>query len=176
MCKNIRYYRHSETMWNKEGRLQGWQDSALTADGILQAKKVHWQPDIVFSSDLKRAVQSAKIMFPQQQMIESELLREIHMGNWQGKRISELQDDLDYQCYLHTPHLFLARSQESFQSVTERMLHFHEHLITIPHSKIAVVSHGVAIACLLCHLRGESYEELWQHMIPNTAYVELKIE
>ena len=32
----IYFVRHGETEWNKEGRLQGWLDSDLTAKGIKQ--------------------------------------------------------------------------------------------------------------------------------------------
>ena len=30
--------RHGETLWNIEGRMQGWKDSALTEKGIKQAE------------------------------------------------------------------------------------------------------------------------------------------
>ena len=52
MYKIIKLYRHGETMWNKEGRLQGWLDSPLTEYGKLQAKKQEEQVELVFSSDL----------------------------------------------------------------------------------------------------------------------------
>lgn len=64
MSKIINYYRHGETVWNKEGRLQGWLDSELTIKGIEQAMSVNWNPENVFSSDLMRAVQAARLMFP----------------------------------------------------------------------------------------------------------------
>ena len=48
MYKIIKLYRHGETMWNKEGRLQGWLDSPLTEYGKAQAKKQVEQVELVF--------------------------------------------------------------------------------------------------------------------------------
>lgn len=171
MSKEIRYYRHSETKWNKEGRLQGWLDSELTEHGIKLAREVQWQPDIVFSSDLNRAITTAKWMFPNQQLITTALLREIHLGDWQGKMLDELQQDPNYQCYQNAPHLFQVQSQESFQMVTKRMRFFHDQLEQFPFERIAVVSHGVALACLQCKLNQDSINNLWDYMLPSATYV-----
>lgn len=52
--------RHGETAWNLEGRVQGWQDSPLTVEGIAQAELVAARlagecVDRLFASDLGRA-------------------------------------------------------------------------------------------------------------------------
>lgn len=165
MSKTINYYRHGETVWNKEGRLQGWLNSELTTKGIEQAMSVNWNPQIVFSSDLKRAVLTARLMFPDHTIHKNDRLREINLGHWQGSYIKDLQQDEQYYCYLNTPHLFLNTTQESFEDVTERMLVFHEYLLQLPYERIAVVSHGVAIACLITALHKQPYNQLWGYML-----------
>lgn len=169
MSKIIKYYRHAETQWNKEGRLQGWLDSELTEHGIQQAKQVQWEPEIVFCSDLNRAYQTAEYMFPNNVIHKSESLREIHLGHWQGCLISSLQNDGQYNCYTNSPHLFQHTTQESFQQVTSRMLAFHESLDYLPYNKIAVVSHGVALACFFVALKDQSNEKLWEYMLNGAA-------
>lgn len=170
MSKTIRYYRHSETAWNKEGRLQGWLDSKLTEQGIKLAQAITWQADIVFCSDLERSVTTAKFMFPNQKLYKSALIREIDLGEWQGQTINQLQRDSQYRCYEQTPHLFQATTQETFEMVAKRMLLFHEQLLGLPYEKIAVVSHGVALACLFCKLNNDSTDQLWQYMLPSATF------
>ncbi|MEG0385094.1 histidine phosphatase family protein [Solibacillus cecembensis] len=165
MSKIIKYYRHAETKWNKEGRLQGWLDSELTEQGIQQAKQVQWEPEIVFCSDLNRAFQTARYMFPNSAIHTSEHLREINLGHWQGCLISNLQNDGQYNCYTNSPQLFQQTTQESFQQVTSRMLAFHESLDYLPYRKIAVVSHGVALACFFIALKNQGYENLWKYLL-----------
>ncbi|MBD8036246.1 histidine phosphatase family protein [Solibacillus sp. A46] len=169
MSKIINYYRHGETVWNKEGRLQGWLDSELTTKGIDQATSVNWNPEIVFSSDLKRAVQTARLMFPDHTIHKNESLREINLGHWQGSYIKDLQQDEQYYCYLNTPHLFMNKTQESFGDVTNRMLAFHEYLVQLPYERIAVVSHGVAIACLITAFHKQPYNQLWGYLLDGAA-------
>ncbi|MCH7321951.1 histidine phosphatase family protein [Solibacillus sp. MA9] len=170
MSKTIRYYRHSETEWNKQGRLQGWLDSPLTQHGVLLAKQIMWKPDVVYCSDLQRAVATANYMFPNDTIHQRAELREIYLGNWQGQWIEQLQHDSHYQCYQETPQYFRAQSQESFSTVTKRMLHVHEQLLASTYENIAVVSHGVALACLFCALRNDSIENLWGYMLTSAAY------
>src|SRR4051794_25442226 len=57
--------RHGETHWNKEGRMQGQNDSALTPLGLQQARHLGTRlKDVSFtalySSDLGRAHQTAR--------------------------------------------------------------------------------------------------------------------
>ena len=68
--KNMNTYylaRHGQTVWNTLGQTQGHGNSPLTELGELQAKdlaeamKEH-KIDMIFSSDLGRAVQTAEII------------------------------------------------------------------------------------------------------------------
>lgn len=57
--------RHSKTLWNQEKRLQGWQDSPLTDEGVEDAKllKQRLQSlkiDYCYSSPIGRAKKLAK--------------------------------------------------------------------------------------------------------------------
>ena len=59
--------RHGETVWNKEGRLQGQEDTSLCEEGIVMAEScgdgMSGIPiDICISSSLKRAKQTAEII------------------------------------------------------------------------------------------------------------------
>lgn len=63
----IWFIRHGETSWNREGRLQGWQDIELNASGREQAAQlaarmatVEQTFDALYSSDLQRAYATAE--------------------------------------------------------------------------------------------------------------------
>jgi probable phosphoglycerate mutase len=59
--------RHGETVWNVEGRLQGWHDSPLTERGRAQSEALakrltRLRPCLVHASDLGRAMETAAIV------------------------------------------------------------------------------------------------------------------
>lgn len=162
MCKVVKIFRHGETVWNKAGILQGWLDSPLTETGKQQAKLQDFIPDVVYSSDLGRAYETARLMFPGYKIHTDSNLREIHLGNWQGKKIVDLGLDSNYQSYISHPERFKATSQETFQQVTERMLSFLQSLIHGTDNNIAIISHGVAIACLHSALQHRPLSALWE--------------
>ncbi|MBO0735541.1 MAG: histidine phosphatase family protein [Alphaproteobacteria bacterium] len=60
-------FRHGETDWNREGRLQGHSDTPLNATGLAQARALAEQLlahrlDVVVSSDLARARTTAEMV------------------------------------------------------------------------------------------------------------------
>ncbi|MER1986234.1 MAG: histidine phosphatase family protein [Solibacillus sp.] len=171
MSAEIRFYRHGETEWNKCGRLQGWLDSSLTEAGRNAARLVQWAPDLVFCSDLPRARETAKLMFPDCELRQSAALREIYLGDWQGRSIKDLQQDAQYSCYMQSPGKFEATTQESFDEVTARMLQFYREIQELPQRKIAVVSHGVAIACLATVLQRKPRAQLWDSMLAGCEWI-----
>ena len=61
--------RHGETHWNVEMRIQGQHDSPLTENGIAQAEALAGRLaaeriDALISSDLGRAMQTARVVPP----------------------------------------------------------------------------------------------------------------
>lgn len=88
--------RHGETEWNRLGKFQGCQDIDLSREGIVQAeylsKRFNTNFDYIYTSPLKRAVQTATIIASNKEiepMIISEL-REINFGEWEGLTLKEI--------------------------------------------------------------------------------------
>lgn len=88
--------RHGESLWNKENRFTGWTDIDLSPEGIKEAKeagqilkKEGYSFDLVFTSVLKRAIQTTEIVLREMDLesIEKRLawqLNERHYGALQG--------------------------------------------------------------------------------------------
>ncbi|NUJ97511.1 histidine phosphatase family protein [Candidatus Gracilibacteria bacterium] len=91
--------RHGETEENKAGIIQGQLPGSLSAEGIMQAKKValrlkNEKIDYIYSSDLTRAHNTALEIRKYHQnipLILSEDLRERYFGELQGRYFVELQ-------------------------------------------------------------------------------------
>jgi probable phosphoglycerate mutase len=90
--------RHGETDWNREGRWQGWADPPLNATGRAQAQALAEQLrdtpfDAVYSSDLRRAHETAEIVAAPHDVpvVADPGLREIDVGSWSGLTRKEIE-------------------------------------------------------------------------------------
>ena len=89
MQHDLYLMRHGQTVWNAQGRMQGWLDSPLTELGRRQAE---WQAALVadvtgatrYASPLGRAQQTAAIVFGGADVIPDDRLREIDVGDFSG--------------------------------------------------------------------------------------------
>ncbi|MDA3852054.1 MAG: histidine phosphatase family protein [Spirochaetaceae bacterium] len=163
--------RHGQTQWNLEKRMQGQMDSPLTSQGItdLQAlgqfmknKKLQG----VYVSPIGRALTSAQTIFPNASLNPLEDLKEIALGDWEGKSYEEVQvpEINDEENFWGKPHLFKARPNgESFLDVQTRSVNALNHLIKSHENnhQIAVVSHTVVIKSLLHHFEGRELDRFW---------------
>lgn len=92
--------RHGETVWNREGRMQGRMDSPLTETGeaqaraigrLLQSKGLGPETHQVRSSPQGRARRTAEIAFGAiWEIAEDDRLVEICVGDWTGRTRSEV--------------------------------------------------------------------------------------
>jgi broad specificity phosphatase PhoE len=86
--------RHGESTYNAEGRLQGQADPPLTPRGRAEAEALAQvldgiAPARVISSDLIRARETAALLGHPDAPTDARL-REIDVGEWQGRALSEL--------------------------------------------------------------------------------------
>src|SRR4051812_23065670 len=91
--------RHGETDWNKSGRWQGWADPPLNETGRSQARELAEQLreiplDVVYSSDLQRAHETAEILAAPHgvPVLVDKDLREIDLGSWSGLTRDEIDE------------------------------------------------------------------------------------
>jgi broad specificity phosphatase PhoE len=89
--------RHGPTEWNASRRFQGRTDMPLSAQGRAVARAIaetlHSEPfDCIYSSDLARAAESARILAEPRGMevVLDERLREFDFGSWEGLTWDEI--------------------------------------------------------------------------------------
>lgn len=94
-------WRHGQTRWNVERRMQGQTDVPLDEVGVAQARAAAVQlaalrPAAIVSSDLKRAAQTAAELarLTGLEVTYDPDLREIDVGSWAGMTSAEVRDRL----------------------------------------------------------------------------------
>lgn len=149
--------RHGETDWNAARRLQGHTDIDLNTRGLAQAKqmaralkRINLQFDILYTSDLQRAVKTAKAIEElfETSAIRNTTLRERHLGALQGLTTDEApvrEPDL-WKSHLSRNITENLLNGESIQQFAERIRAALEQ-IRVNHSgkTILLVSHGGAL-------------------------------
>jgi broad specificity phosphatase PhoE len=154
--------RQGETEFNQHKKMQGWLDIELNEIGHQQAEYlanylVDKHFDYVYSSDLKRAYQTAESFsrISHQHIIKDEKLREIRLGLWEGKTWKQVKEEYDYffnnQTINHTEAAI--HGGESLVGFQSRVVdHFKELAKKHINDDVLIFTHGGNIRVLLLHI------------------------
>lgn len=160
--------RHGETDWNREGRFQGHADPPLNETGRRQAVELAEQLaatpiDAVYSSDLRRAQETAEIVAAPHgvAVVPEPGLREIDVGSWSGLTRAEIEERFPGA----THHDGESREDHLARvlAAVERIAREHAR------ERVLLVSHGGSLRTLRRHCAGEPV-----HPIPNCSVYELR--
>ena len=146
------FIRHSETIWNLEGREMGHLDSPLSERGKKQAQAIAERLkktsfSCLYSSDLGRAVETASYISEicNIKIIQNEKLRERNMGIFQGYTRKEMQDNFpeEWKEYMTIGFEYVTPNGGSQRQRFERSVEIMNGLAdNHPDESIVVVSHG----------------------------------
>ena len=156
--------RHGETEWNVARRIQGQSDSPLTANGVRQAQQVAEKVKSagithIISSDLGRTRQTAEIIAQACgcEVITDSRLRELNMGVLEQREIVTLktQEEAWRKSLIDgTPDGRIPQG-ESMAELASRMQAALNQCLDLPeNSRPLLVSHGIALGCLLSTVLG----------------------
>ena len=146
--------RHGQTDWNAERRVQGHSDTPLNEQGRAQARLLaeqlaDRQIDAVYSSDLLRAYETARIIAERHGLEVTAIrdLRERHFGTWEG-----LTDDEIFVRFPEASGNGSWGDGESREAMADRVLEaLHRIADTHPGGTVVVVSHGGPLRAALVH-------------------------
>lgn len=160
MSVQITYFVHGTTTDNESHISSGWFDVELSELGIQQSKDLAQQTadkdfDVVFCSDLKRAVSSANIAWGDKyKIIQDARLRECNYGDYNAKS-SDVVEPLQEQS-ITTP----MPNGESYEMVKDRIASFLADLKNNYDGKhVAIVGHKAPQLALDVLLKGLTWEE-----------------
>lgn len=142
MAVEITYFVHGTTTDNEQELATGWLPGELSAMGKDQARKLGEQAgdkhfDVVFCSDLTRAVESAQLGFGStHKIIQDDRLRECNYGDYNGTSANTFKDNMEL--YIDQPF----PNGESYLDVEARMKDFVDFLRKNYDDKdVAIVAH-----------------------------------
>lgn len=92
--------RHGETAYNAEKRYQGQRDIPLSPAGRAALRPAAFAPDTVYVSPLRRARETAAILFPAARQIPVPDFAEMHFGVFEGRNYLEMAHDPDYLAWV----------------------------------------------------------------------------
>jgi probable phosphoglycerate mutase len=148
--------RHGETPMTPERRFSGsgTNDPGLSETGLTQAAAVakvveEIKPDVLISSPMKRAQQTAQAIAQSTHLpiIEDEIWTELSFGHWDGLTNQEVREKFgeEYEAWLSSTAI-APKDGESHNSIAARIEAALSHLVdTYPGKKVVVVTHNMVI-------------------------------
>ena len=183
-------FRHGETDYNVNKRMQGWLDIPLNDNGIAQAKalaeKLHdVKFDCIYSSSLSRALGTAKIVSrdTNTKIITNNELKEWNLGEFSGKIVRLTDNPADTPLDLSNDIVYVPKALisdddyvppngESHNMFSKRVC---DTMIKIAKNTnaetIGISTHGGVIKSLIKKFTDFKYP---RSGVPNAEYIKMK--
>lgn len=157
MVVKITYFVHGTTTDNEQHIATGWNDGELSKLGKNQVRELgklvaDKKFDVVFCSDLKRAIDSANLGFKDRyKIVIDRRLRECNYGNWNGKK-----KNWNNINFIDKPY----PNGESYKDVEKRIRDFLDFLKeNYDRKHIAIIAHQGSQLALDVILKGKTWEQ-----------------
>lgn len=172
----IFFMRHLKTKGNFDKRYIGSTDEPLhNAD--KQHIELNMPVETVFSSPLKRCVETAALLRPDVEPIIIDDLKEISFGDFENKTYEQLKNNTDYLSFIasngkgHIPNgenidIFKSRCCKAFELIIKIMGEKRQ-------ASAVVVCHGGTIMAIMEHYE-QSGKSFYEYMVKNGRGFETK--
>ncbi|MEM6405111.1 MAG: histidine phosphatase family protein [Pseudomonadota bacterium] len=178
--------RHGETDWNVEGRYTGQSDIPLNNTGRKQAEDLanrlqNNPPDVIISSDLRRARETANAIAAVCNItIHTDArLREIHQGVWEGMLLPDIKTRFSkaFAAQRENPLTVSAPDGETVGQVHDRVFSALKDILhTYPGHRIAIVAHGLVLALVKTQVYHHPITKVWDLLPPNAESEEIRAD
>ena len=161
------------TEGNREHRYVGKTDEPLCEEGVQQAQAVakHLEVETVYVSPLKRACQTAQILFPNAKQIVVDGLREMDFGNFEGRNYIELQDSAEYRAWVDGMCETACPNGEDKASFTQRTVSAGIDLLQKAsrrgEQQVVIVAHGGTVMALFHELCADDDRGYFEWSVKN---------
>ena len=177
MTTRLCIVRHGETAWNAEHRVQGQLDIPLNEVGLRQAQAVGRvlgaeRFDVIYSSDLSRAMQTAQPTASAlgMKILQDRDLRERHYGMFERQTYAEVKGrhSAEYARFAARDPDFDFGGGESLTSFSKRSISAVSRLAKQHEGqRILVFTHGGVLDELYRHIQGVPARAVRDFGIPN---------
>ena len=170
----IYFVRHGETIWNKEKKIQGQSDIPLNEYGkelgYITADALKDIPfDIVYSSPLIRAKETAEILVKNRNLkiYEDHRLIEMSFGEGEGESLPEIHahPEMNLHNFIHNPGEYTPPAGgETFEELYARCKTFIEEYILPVEQKyncMLIVGHGALIRGMIHYINHRPSKDFW---------------
>lgn len=162
--------RHGETNGNVENIFHGHTDAPLNENGIKQAEALkerfkNIEIDALYSSPLQRTMDTARAVnfYHGLPIITDERLMEMNGGDFEGVPFEDINNLYPEEENLWCNQIwdFVSPNGEGMRDVFKRSVAAISDIVSENKGKkIAVVSHGCPIRCIMTYLNGYRIEEI----------------
>ena len=164
--------RHGKTAMNQANVLQGRSDCPLSEEGVRQAEEAAERLrgirfSHVFSSPLRRAAQTARIIASDVPLKTDDRLIEMDYGPYEGVSLEQMPSELRtfFSDFVHNP---APRGMEPLSDVVKRAGAFLEEIRFLS-GDILISTHAIAMKGLLEYLTPDAQGAFWGKYIGNCA-------
>lgn len=152
--------RHGKTAGNLEKRYIGVTDEPLCPEGVAELREKRYpECELVVTSPMKRCVETARIIYPDKELVICPDLAECDFGDFEGKNYIKLSENADYQGWIdsggtlpfpngESPEDFKARCVRGFDDTVSRYSQ---------HGTLAFVVHGGTIMAIMERYGGRGF-------------------
>lgn len=154
----IHLIRHGITQGNLDGKYIGATDLPLCEEGIVQLGRLadefeYPRVQKVYTSPLRRAVETAELIYPDNFIQKVDSLREYNFGQFENRSMEELQGDPAFTAWMDSGMTGAPEGGESREQFEQRLiLGFNQVILDMMRegiSSAALVSHGGVLMYLL---------------------------
>ena len=153
----LNFIRHGMTGGNLFGLYIGATDLSLCEEGKTALEELRREQDYpsvhkVYTSPLKRCIETADILYPDRWTEVVDGLKECNFGTFEARRIADLKNDPDYIKWMEDASQ-APPGGESAKEVSERVQAAVEYILNdmmkLKINRAAVITHGGIIAMLM---------------------------
>jgi broad specificity phosphatase PhoE len=178
--------RHGETDWNVEGRYQGQADPPLNQRGLAQARQLAQKLrgvglDVLYSSPLRRALQTAQILAEALDVLlhTEPRLMEIHQGEWQTLLYTEIVARYPelFDRWQTEPWTVTLPGGENIAQVQKRVYAAVDEILSRHEGQcIGMVAHRLPITLLKIRYQGLDPDIVRTLQLPNTYWEKIPLK
>ena len=171
----LTFIRHGQTDSNTQGVWQGHVDNPLNTYGVETAKELKGKfsnYDLYLSSSFKRAFETISLIVDDKDIIATELLAEMDLGQWEGLSTSEIMENYRDNFIQSLFINFRVKYGIDGESMNEAGIRVRDLLNDYDKAKMLVASHGGTIkAAITTFLNCPELKAASSFTIPNNLGV-----